>query len=337
MANSSENNSIIRLQKKISLLEAATSNPKKKAAKPWSCKPAHLFSNHTSPITALAPHPSLPLLASGSSDSQIKIWDTDSKCHVKTLLSHTKSVTCLQFSTAQLASGSADLTVKIWGIDGGEWGCRRTLRGHDEGVDGVMWGEGDGGEGVLVSCGRDGVRVWDVNSGYCTITLQTPSWVKSITTTQTQIIAGTTSHELLIYSYTGEAMATLIGHTHVVECLATSTPSTSLLLSSLTKTASQQYIASGSRDNTIRIWATSPPSLLLTLTGHDNWVRSLSFTDTYLISGSDDGTIRTWDLESGKCVGVIEKAHEGQFVTCVSGRGEVGFSGGEDCGVRVWG
>lgn len=60
-------------------------------------------------------------------------------------------------------------------------------------------------------------------------------------------------------------------------------------------------------------------TLIKTLTGHDNWIRSLVFHPggKYLLSASDDKTIRCWDLtQEGRCVKTVTDAH-GHFVSCM--------------------
>ena len=87
------------------------------------------------------------------------------------------------------------------------------------------------------------------------------------------------------------------------------------------------YIATGSRDKTIRIWDTSTSQCLKILTGHDNWITALVFhpSGKYLLSASDDKTVKVWDLAQGRCTKTIE-AH-GHFVTTMAwGRAVIGGS-----------
>jgi WD40 repeat protein len=60
-----------------------------------------------------------------------------------------------------------------------------------------------------------------------------------------------------------------------------------------------QTLASGSGDDTIRLWdvATGQPSGAL-LQGHTDWVRSVAFSPDgqTLASASADQTIRLWDV-----------------------------------------
>jgi platelet-activating factor acetylhydrolase IB subunit alpha len=62
------------------------------------------------------------------------------------------------------------------------------------------------------------------------------------------------------------------------------------------------YVASGSRDKTIKIWETRNGRCVLTLSGHDNWVTDLVFhpNGKFLLSTSDDKSIRIWDLSNGR-------------------------------------
>jgi WD40 repeat protein len=58
------------------------------------------------------------LLASGSDDKTIKLWDVATGQEVRTLKGHTWEVTSVAFSPdgRLLASGSGDWTIKLWDI-----------------------------------------------------------------------------------------------------------------------------------------------------------------------------------------------------------------------------
>ncbi|MDW8122985.1 MAG: hypothetical protein RMK62_11815, partial [Armatimonadota bacterium] len=55
-------------------------------------------------------------------------------------------------------------------------------------------------------------------------------------------------------------------------------------------------IASGSDDNTVRLWEVATGRQVKRMEGHTDWVRSVSFSPdgTLIASGSLDGTIRIW-------------------------------------------
>ncbi|KAJ5718775.1 hypothetical protein N7488_004421 [Penicillium malachiteum] len=60
-------------------------------------------------------------------------------------------------------------------------------------------------------------------------------------------------------------------------------------------------LASGSGDNTIKLWDTATGTQRQTLEGHSDWVGSVAFSPDglTLASGSDDHTIKLWDTATG--------------------------------------
>lgn len=83
--------------------------------------------------------------------------------------------------------------------------------------------------------------------------------------------------------------------------------------------AVREYLASGSRDKTIRIWEVKNGRCVITLVGHDNWVTDLCFhpQGRFLISVADDKSLRCWDLTSGRCTKKLLNIHN-HFVTSVA-------------------
>ena len=70
------------------------------------------------------------------------------------------------------------------------------------------------------------------------------------------------------------------------------------ILESLALTSNNQYLASASCDNTIRVWNLENAHQEYILEGHRKGVYSIAITsdDRYLVSGSMDATIRVWNL-----------------------------------------
>jgi len=80
------------------------------------------LTGHTYHVNSVCFSPLGVQLASGSSDTTIKVWDTHTGEVVRTLTGHTNWVDSVCFSPSgdQLASGSCDKTIKVWDAHTGE-------------------------------------------------------------------------------------------------------------------------------------------------------------------------------------------------------------------------
>lgn len=101
--------------------------------------------------------------------------------------------------------------------------------------------------------------------------------------------------------------------------------------------SSRDYLASASRDKTIKIWEVRNSRVVITLVGHDNWVTDLVFhpTGKYLLSSSDDKSMRIWDLSNGRCCKKIQNAHD-HFVSTIDMKGKLVVTGSVDKSLKIW-
>lgn len=298
----------------------------------------HTLQSHRLPITCVAFHPIFTSLASGSEDTTIKVWDWELGELERTIKGHTKAVLDVDFGGPRggtlLASCSSDLTIKLWDPSD-EYKNIRTLPGHDHSVSAIRFVPSGAAEApstgnLLVSASRDkSLRIWDVSTGYCVKTLRGHAdWVRDVAPSfdgRWLLSAGNDQTARLWDAASGETKATFLGHEHVVECCTIAPPATYAHLAALAglkkapaASSSAEFVATGSRDKSIRIWD-ARGTLVKTLVGHDNWVRGLVFHPggKYLLSVADDKTIRCWDLaQEGKCVKTLDDVH-GHFVSCV--------------------
>ncbi|SPQ26065.1 96646e19-71bc-42f8-984e-ba6999d4dd5c [Thermothielavioides terrestris] len=68
------------------------------------------------------------------------------------------------------------------------------------------------------------------------------------------------------------------------------------------------WLASGSMDNTVKIWDLATGQCISTLEGHSDFVSSVAWAHNTarLASGSADNTIKIWDPATGQCVSTLE-------------------------------
>ena len=97
-------------------------------------------------------------------------------------------------------------------------------------------------------------------------------------------------------------------------------------------------LASGSGDQTVRLWEVSSGALKQTLQGHSSWVRSVAFSPDgrTLASGSDDQTVRLWDASSGALKQTLQGHSARVWSVAFSPDGRTLASGSSDQTVRLW-
>jgi len=316
----------------------------------------HEMPGHRQPVTCVRFHPKFTWVVSSSDDSSIRLWDWESGKFIRSLRGHTSAVMDLDFDTEgeRLASCSADCSIKLWSMTDDNFKCLRTLQGHDHYVTGVRFLSDR-----LISCSRDTtINIWDIKSGCCLETLEGhEEWVKciSVSACGSMIASGSMDKSVRVSSQiNGSWHCTKIfnDHDHVVECVEFSNYSADKVLTSSEDRKEDididedgppqaRFLASGSRDRTIRVYDLKVVKCIMILKGHENWVRSLQWhpAGKYLVTCADDKCIRVWDLatrqeETGKR---IEKAHK-MFVQTLhySRTAAVVVTGGADNVVKVW-
>jgi adenylylsulfate kinase-like enzyme len=119
---------------------------------------------HTKSVNGVSFSPNGKLLATGSADNTVKLWDTSTGKEIKTLSGHTNTVYGVSFSPdgKLLATGSYDYTVKLWDTTTGKE--IKTLNGHTNSV----WGVSFSPDGKLLATGSadNTVKLWRLDFDY---------------------------------------------------------------------------------------------------------------------------------------------------------------------------
>ena len=126
----------------------------------WLC--VQTLTGHSDWVRSVAFSPDGQLLASGSDDNTIKLWQPGTGNQIRTLTGHSNWVISVAFSPdgQLLASGSWDKTIKLWQPSTGEEIC--TLTGHSDSVDSVAFSP----DGQLLASDSDDktIKIWQLSS-----------------------------------------------------------------------------------------------------------------------------------------------------------------------------
>jgi WD40 repeat protein/transcriptional regulator with XRE-family HTH domain len=265
------------------------------------------------------------ILASGSGDQTIKLWDINTGECLKTYTGHTNWILSIAFSPdgQTLFSSSPDRLVKQWEVSTGK--CIKTFTGHQNWVMSVA--VSPDGQTLVSSSGDQTIKLWDVRNGTCFKTLTGHNqaiWSVAFSCDGKTIASGSPDQTVRLWDIsTGQCLKTLCGYTNRVYSVAWSPNGT---------------IASGSFDAVVRLWDAETGQCRKILSGHTQQVYSVagSWERQILASGSGDRTIKLWDMRTGQCLRTLIGHENWVYAVAFSPYGQILASGSGDHTVKLW-
>ncbi len=257
---------------------------------PLQSRRKHTLIGHTGTVHSVSWSSDSTILASGSEDATIILWDAGTGTKAFTLNEHQDAVLSVAFSPTDpaLVSGSADRTVRLWNAQAGS--ILHTFSGHSADVTCVNWSP----DGKLVVSGSwDGsVLLFDLRTASLLRTLaQHSTAVSSLAWSPdgTMLACGLWDGTITLWDTRKyQQIRTLTAHTRDVASVAWSPDGTML--------------ASGSEDTNLNVCNARTSERLFSLRSHEEAVTSVTWSPdgSKMASGSADDTVMIWDADSSR-------------------------------------
>jgi F-box and WD-40 domain protein MET30 len=326
-----------------------------------------VFKGHTNGIMCLQFDDNI--LATGSYDTTIKIWDIETGKELRTLHGHESGVRALQFDDTKLISGSIDRTLKVWNWRTGE--CKSTLTGHMGGVISLHFDST-----ILVSGSVDRtVKVWNFEDKSTFQLRGHTDWVNSVKVSSASRTVFSASDDCTVRLWDLDSKSCIkvfSGHVGQVqqvlplpvelefegsECGSDDDVSTDPDSDSpkspdnnnsreqspseiygagfnRNRTLPPRYMLTGALDSQIRLWDVVTGKCLRTFFGHVEGIWAIAADTLRVVSGAEDRRVKVWDTRTGKCERTFT-GHAGP-VTCIGLSDSRMCTGSEDCEARLY-
>jgi WD40 repeat protein/DNA-binding SARP family transcriptional activator len=323
------------------------------AARPQADLSCQILYGHSERVYSVAFSPDGQFIASGSTDQSICLWRWQGaalggQLHQR-LVGHRQLVRTVAFSpdSQLIASGSYDETIRVWDVSTGQ--LRQTCRGHCAWIRAVAFVPD--GQQLVSGCFDYTIRLWDLaqsnNPAYHSLRGYT-SLVRAIAFSPDGQTLASGSNDQAVRLWARAAAATAAnGQQQAIEPHAQVTIRQSLvghsrLVRALAFSPAGEFLASGSYDYTVQLWARDAQSgdvheLRYTLP-HNDLVRALAFSPDgqTLASGSSDRLLRLWDVTSGALRLALQGHTDSVWGVAFSPDGETVASCSADLTVKLW-
>ncbi|KAM5485640.1 hypothetical protein McanCB56680_001942 [Microsporum canis] len=298
-----------------------------------------IFRGHTNGVMCLQFDDNI--LATGSYDATIKIWDIETGKEIRTLRGHESTIRCLQFDDTKLISGSLDRTIKVWSWRSGE--CISTYTGHQGGVLCLHFDST-----TLASGSKDNtIKIWNFQDKSTQILRGHTDWVNAVKLDTASRTVFSASDDLTVRIWdldTGKCIHTYAGHVGQVQQVLPLPREFEFKHTShcdddrsdrLSGSESPDHRASHDSNHAPDLPTTSaPPTQPMSPLFEALFNEDRPAPPRYMLTAALDSTLRLWEVHTGRCLRTFFGHIEGVWGLAADTLRLV--SGAQDHMTKVW-
>ncbi|MBD1826577.1 protein kinase [Microcoleus vaginatus GB1-A2] len=291
----------------------------------WKNAKVKNFAQHSDAVGSVAFSPDGLMLASGSKDKTIQIWDLATGKSLRTFAGDSSTIWSVAFDSngTRLATGTGFWRVMLWDLKTGQ-----VIRSLDHTAS--VWSVALGPDGQLIASGSGDktTKISDATTGRLIHNLPDHTdFVYSVAFTPDgkSLVSASKDKKITIVDVaTGALLKTIEGHGDAVRSVAISPDG--------------KTIVSGSYDETIKIWNIETGDLIRSIQGHSDDIVSVAISPDgkFIASGSKDKTIKIWDFATGELLNTLTGHSDEVYVVAFSPDGKTIASGSKDNTIKLW-
>jgi WD40 repeat protein len=283
----------------------------------WDC--THHLSGHQGLFTAIktiAISDDRSIIATGSEDKTIRLWDIDTGKNLGILTGHQNSIETIAFHPERsdlLFSSGKDSSIKLWQIDREKELV--SIDSQQRKITAITISH----DGKLLASGSSDrtIKIWQLDLDFAIsieniITLKTHRLAVNAIAfnpvdNQVKLASVSSDRTVMLWGLnTDTPLAMLSGHTQAVKTLAFSPDG--------------KLIATAGDDGWIQLWDVAAQKLVRTISAHRWTISALTFwrDGRVLISASWDGMVKFWHVDSGQEIDRLNPNHGEIFALAAS-------------------